>query len=234
MTIQINNISFFGYERKFRVDELTKEEVELIIKKNVGHFNEIFHQRVINNIYLDTQSFSNYTDNLDGIPEKIKIRIRWYGNTFGLIKNPHLEIKMRNEFLVNKRKYPLNDFKIDNDFSLDDLKKNIISSKVPNRIKEEIKSLRFSLFNTYIRKYFMSAHNVCRLTIDSDMRFIYLSKNTNLFLKRARDDAIIVELKYNKNKDNIISMFSSEFPFRMTKCSKYAIGIDKLNMNNLY
>ena len=73
MTIQINNISFFGYERKFRVDELTKEEVELIIKKNVGHFNEIFHQRVINNIYLDTQSFSNYTDNLDGIPEKIKI-----------------------------------------------------------------------------------------------------------------------------------------------------------------
>ena len=28
MTIQINNISFFGYERKFRVDELTKEDCD--------------------------------------------------------------------------------------------------------------------------------------------------------------------------------------------------------------
>jgi hypothetical protein len=220
------------FERKFRVEDLTKEELEQVVRINPSHFREVFHPRTINSIYLDTHKFSSYFENLMGIPERLKIRIRWYGSPFGLIKNPVLEIKLRRGFLGTKRRYALENFRLDRKFSLKKIKKIISDSKATDLIKAEIKSLNFSLFNTYVRRYFLSADQNFRLTIDYGVRFIGLNKSANTFLKTADDEAFILELKYNQRDDDKVAEITTHFPFRLTKNSKYVIGVERLNNLN--
>jgi len=88
-----NNI--YRYERKFFIDNMSKRKVESIIKLNPANFKEIYKERIINNIYLDSLSKNSYTDNIDGNMERTKSRIRWYGSLFGEIANPILEFKIK-------------------------------------------------------------------------------------------------------------------------------------------
>ena len=88
-----NNI--YRYERKFFIDNMSKRKVESIIKLNPANFKEIYKERIINNIYLDSLSKNSYTDNIDGNMERTKSRIRWYGSSFGEIANPILEFKIK-------------------------------------------------------------------------------------------------------------------------------------------
>ena len=87
--------SGYRYERKFFIDNLTIEKIESIVRLNSFVFSEIYSSRYINNIYFDTYSFSNYFDNVDGLSDRFKVRIRWYGELFGIINEPKLEIKLK-------------------------------------------------------------------------------------------------------------------------------------------
>lgn len=40
-----------------------------------------------------------YQDNLIGISDRMKVRIRWYGALLGLIEEPVLELKIKRGFL---------------------------------------------------------------------------------------------------------------------------------------
>ena len=64
------------FERKFIFRRLCPRNFEVYIKLNIAEFSEIFHQRFINNIYFDTLGFENYYDNIDGIANRVKYRIR--------------------------------------------------------------------------------------------------------------------------------------------------------------
>ena len=93
----------YRYERKFLIRGLEKNQVESIIKSHPGHFSEIFESRIINNIYFDTVNMSNFSENIIGISNRSKIRIRWYGSTFGNVENPLLEIKFKKGLLGRKK-----------------------------------------------------------------------------------------------------------------------------------
>jgi len=97
----------FRYERKFMVSELDSHQIENLIKHNPEIFSENFYQRRINSIYFDSFNLKNYFDNLSGNAQRLKVRIRWYGKTFGLIKNPLLEIKIKNNYLGKKIRFKL-------------------------------------------------------------------------------------------------------------------------------
>ena len=95
--IKIDSLNFEDgrYERKFVIRELDVEGVEQIIKSHPSLFSEIFHERVVNNIYFDSWNMGSYSDNIEGNPQRLKIRIRWYGELFELIKKQVLELKDR-------------------------------------------------------------------------------------------------------------------------------------------
>ena len=88
----------FRYERNFIISELDRHNVETLIKYNPAMFTEIFHKRVVNNIYFDSLHMDNLYDNKCGTSKRIKVRIRWYGNLFGLIEKPVLELKIKDGF----------------------------------------------------------------------------------------------------------------------------------------
>ena len=59
-------------------------EIEHIISLNAGMFTPIYNERTVNNIYLDTIGLTNFYDNVYGVTNRTKLRIRWYENLLGL------------------------------------------------------------------------------------------------------------------------------------------------------
>ncbi|MFC1690846.1 polyphosphate polymerase domain-containing protein [Nanoarchaeota archaeon] len=217
------------YERKFVIEELDKQEVESIIKHNPGMFSEIYHERVVNNIYLDSESLENYNDNLIGMGQRLKVRIRWYGETRGLVKKPVLEIKIKSNELGTKRSFPLKPFKVDKNLSLSFIIEKVISeSNLPLDVIEHLKSLKFALLNKYKRKYFSSHDKKYRMTLDFDLEFYTIHQHSNPFIERIKSDFVILEVKYSKSDDDGAENIINNLPFRLTKSSKYVSGIDEL------
>ena len=217
----------YRYERKFFISDLAKHNVESIVKLHPAMFSAIFHQRFVNSIYFDTIDFRNYFDNVNGSSHRIKFRIRWYGELFGHIDKPILELKIKDESLNRKQAYHLCSFNFNDSFSAEEILNVISKSDVPEIIK--INPLKPVLLTRYSRKYFKSADGNYRITIDTDLVFYHIYCQENLFINKLTDDInVILELKYNQNMDNKANYITNFFPFRLSKSSKYVTGIDKL------
>ena len=84
--------------------------------------------------------------------------------------------------------------------------------------------------NRYIRKYFVSVDGKYRITLDHDMEYYRIGSANNSFLERVmHDDYVILELKYGKDADSEASRVTNDFPFRLTKSSKYILGVESLD-----
>ncbi len=217
------------YERKFIISELNYQEIEFLIKHNPAMFSEIFYERRVNNIYLDSIDLKNYKGNLSGNSNRLKIRIRWYGKLFGIIKNPVLELKLKNNELGKKLSFKLKAFVLDKKISLNSLKKIFLDSNLPKWLNEKLKLYHLALLNSYKRKYFSSADKKHRITIDKDLLFIKIKDNNNSFNSRIIDkEKYILEIKYSLKDYKTTSRITECLPFRLTACSKYVQGIDIL------
>jgi len=75
--------------------------------------------RNVNNIYLDTSEFDCFNLNVDGSASRSKFRIRWYGETTGIVAKPKLEVKSKENLVGAKEAYPLPSFTLDPDFTID-------------------------------------------------------------------------------------------------------------------
>lgn len=224
------NISDWRYERKFAISNSNKPEVETIVKLHPAMFREVFYERQVNNLYFDTLDMDNYNDNVVGAKERLKVRIRWYGDMFGMIEAPVLEIKCKNGLLGGKAQFTLPSFVLDENISLGLF--DPLFTQLPedvSAIKQCLLSLKCTLLNSYSRKYFLSVDGKYRLTIDSNLDYFRILNSKNSFLNKYTDKLnIILELKYKDNNDKLATMISANFPFLITKSSKYVNGIDFL------
>ena len=224
-------VNDYRYERKFCISGLTLQETESLIKLHPALFTNIYHPRYVNNIYCDSFSLKNYFDNIDGATQRAKIRIRWYGDLFGPIKKPMLELKIKKGLLGTKKSYPLNPFSLDNNFTLASLIQLFQDSNISPVLKLKLTLLEPTLLNRYRRAYYRSADNNYRITLDSDMEFYTIRNSANFYLhKYSNSGNVILELKYSPDKDQSAEGVVNFFPFRMTKNSKYVNGIEGLSL----
>lgn len=66
------------FERKFRIENGSLEEILLRIWSLPQAFRPIYQPRLINNIYYDTPDLDCYQDNVTGAGTRRKYRLRWY------------------------------------------------------------------------------------------------------------------------------------------------------------
>jgi hypothetical protein len=216
------------FERKFVINKFSKSELETLIKLHPAIFSEIFYERQVNNIYFDTDDYSNYWDNVIGSSNRQKIRIRWYGELFGNIEKPVLELKIKKGNVGTKISCKLESFSVDESLSINKIRDIFkYSPVIPERFKIYLVNLNFSLMNSYYRKYFQSADKLFRITLDDKLEYINIMQRNNLFLSQYDEyNNIILELKYGNNDDQYASVITRQFPFRTTKSSKYVNGIE--------
>jgi hypothetical protein len=221
------NKSEYRYERKSYITELSEYEVEDILRTHPAIFSEIFIQRYVNNIYFDSFSFNNYYDNIEGNTDRVKIRVRWYGNLFGAIDKPTLEIKIKKGLLGKKISMPIKPFFLNKDTSVGDILAS--NAQLQDSLMFDFNSLEPSLMNQYLRKYYKSCNGHFRITVDTNQLFYGINKQNNFFLNQISDKkSVILELKYDEEYDSEANNITSIFPFRVTKSSKYVNGVQKI------
>lgn len=219
------------YEKKFVISEKSIYEIEDLVKHHPKIFSEIFYKRRVNNIYLDSKDLRNYTENLAGNAKRIKIRIRWYGKLFGLLENPILELKIKENELGKKLSFPLKSFVVDKNFSLKLLQKVFLESNLPQWLIEKLKLYEPTLLNSYERKYFRSSDRKYRITLDNNLIFFKIRNENNSFIERLRDkETTILELKYSLKDFEKTKHITEYLPFRLGAYSKYIKGIDFLEV----
>lgn len=223
---QYMDISQFRYERKYFITEATKHQVKFAVKSHPRCFSEIFHERIINNIYFDTLERDNYVDNIEGSKDRVKFRIRWYGDLMGSVTKPKLEMKIKIGLLGAKRTFALQSFSFDNNISRKGLQEIFKNSDLPDDVLSQVLQQWPTLVNQYRRVYYQSKDKKFRITIDDRQRFFAIRPIGNTFLSKFRDDhSIILELKYEQQYFDEAERVSSAMPFRLTKSSKYARGV---------
>lgn len=188
------------------------------------HFRPHFQLRSVNSIYFDTFNLRSAQHNLDGISDRIKTRIRWYGEDSLIIKEPKLEIKIKNNFLGHKKYYnfdTLKKIKIDNQNLL------LVSSKVSKILKKKLSAI--SLVN-YKRLYFISENQKIRATLDYDIRYKKLKDNIDNFFIKSNN--IVLELKYHLDMDNFLRKNLNGIT-RVSKNSKYLNSLTNFFPNKI-
>lgn len=221
----------YRYERKFLLDELDVKSLEMMIQMHPAFFRELYPQRSNNNIYYDTPGFDFYRHNVEGYANRLKVRIRWYGDLWGRIEKPVLEFKVKNGLVGRKPTFKLKPFDISPDLSGDDLVRFLDDPAVPEGVRVELLGLKPALINRYRRKYFLSADGRFRLTLDTFPEFFVVPPFRNAIKKSVLfPERLIMEIKFIQKAERDIDQITRYFPFRMTKSSKYVDGVDSLDL----
>jgi len=222
-----DNRNKYRLERKFYVTDLSYVEIEHLLRLHPSLLREIYHKRMINNIYFDTHDYRFLHENVAGIADRTKVRIRWYGNLFGTIENPVLEFKLKKGHVGTKKTFNLSKFVLDENLSAEKLKEWIQQGDMPDRIKEICLTLQPVLILHYGRKYLQSFDKQFRITLDDNVTYYkFLHGLNRLTNKKVEKQATIIELKYQNESDGSAFEISNLFPFRMTKSSKYVKGVE--------
>lgn len=220
----------FRFERKYHVQNMHFAEIETLVRRNPALFRVAFPDRVINNIYLDTPSRQSLLENLDGIADRTKARIRWYGEMLGRIEKPVLEFKIKRGMVGTKDSYRLSPMTVERRMNAHSVHEVLENSDLPDNVQFELTKFEPVLLNRYRRKYFISADNKYRITLDWQLEYYRFDRHFNLFTRPMKDHySTVVELKYSGAIDQIDERVASYFPFRVTRMSKFVTGMQTVH-----
>lgn len=217
----------FRFERKYHVCDATTWEVEEWVHRCPALFSEVYAPRHVNNIYLDRPSLAAYFQNIDGMADRTKLRIRWYGALLGPIRKPVLEFKIKRGLVGTKEFHPLKPFDLVRGFGVEQLKAVMDASGLPPAVHIELAEMEPALINRYHRKYFLSADGHYRITVDSGLEFYRVHRHDNQFMARCTlPESTVMELKYSGDIADLDERITNFFPFRVTRMSKYVTGLE--------
>jgi SPX domain protein involved in polyphosphate accumulation len=219
----------YRYERKFVTLDLDRHEIEAILRLHPACFSEAHHQRYVNNIYLDTASMECFHANVEGLADRMKCRVRWYGGLQGAIGRPTLEFKQKRGLLGKKATYPVPPFRLDESFDATSFMEGILKHDLPDLVREQISMLEPTLLNRYRRRYFISADDRFRVTVDTELSFYRIHRTGNRFVEQSvPNPTVVLELKYHREEQPLADSISNGFPFRLSRSSKYVQGLERL------
>lgn len=197
------------FERKYRISTGNVDEVTHALECLAYGFSKQFLDRQVNSIYYDDASFSNVQDNISGVSNRSKYRIRWYGEDLNHIKNPILEQKIKRNTIGYKNYHQLSDFNLNTDLTQMSAHEKLLHSNLIPVVSVH-----------YKRSYFRSFHKQIRATIDSEIHY-RLIHNYKLANQPMEDKATILEIKYEVEHTDIANQILNALPFRLGKNSKY-------------
>ena len=187
--------------------------VNALIRSNL-FFRTQYPSRIVNSIYFDTNNYLSIRQNLDGVSNKKKIRLRWYGKR-DIILNPVIEIKSKKGFETKKETIKIKELDNIKLYELDKIKeqlnKKLKSKKIINPI----------LSTHYNREYFISLNRKIRATVDYNLKSIFLNNLSQIDIVKNFNNNCILELKYPVKSDNYVRKNLRNMSLRLSKNSKF-------------
>ena len=184
-----------------------------------------YSPRTVNSLYFDDPSFSSVRDNLAGVAERKKIRLRWYSDPSDQdISSPILELKLKSGRLGTKHFVPVKNFPD----SLQNLTYSEIHSVIIDTVLGDasLGCLIPTLLVSYRRQYFEDRSGV-RITVDEDINFkgrlsmSHTLQRNNFVRYRSK----VVEIKFDPALKNIVNDFLRPLRLTPVRHSKYLTGL---------
>ena len=223
------------YERKFYSNDISILQVQNYFLTHPASFKIAYPDRYINNVYYDTNKFSIYRHGVEGDSNRVKVRIRWYGDLFNVNIAPTLELKRKFGHVGDKMKWKLSTFMTTEAMLLAAQKVDSLIDSNGNdysTLHTVLPLLRPVLINRYERKYLISADQKYRVTIDQGMCYFTNSTNKSSFENPEKISGVVVEVKYLPIDHDGVSIITNQIPIRLSKFSKYLNGVEALFKSN--
>ena len=222
------------YERKFLAPRCSLAEVLATVRRHPAAFREVYPERFVNNIYFDSPALRDYFDHVNGATDRVKTCIRWYGALSGPIAAPTLERKVKRGVVSGKHAYPLPPLHVNGGIEPGPLQAAFENAGLPGSVRAGLLQLHPVLVNRYRRRYFLSADGRFRLTADDELQFLAARRTTGTTVSPRRGSpTVILELKFEAREADHAARVTNAFPFRLTRCSKYVLGVEQLLVRHL-
>lgn len=206
------------YERKYRIEQVDRRLILQILRLHPAGLTQLYPDRQINNIYFDTPGLTTYKENVMGIANRDKYRVRWYGWEPTIVQKPILEIKHRRNNVGTKTFHPIEAF------SFDDLRPLV---QAVNQNSGTTAPLLPTLQNSYKRAYFATPDQKFRITLDWDLSYASMRTCRTFSKHQQREPHIhVLELKYEQELEQEVDRITQFLPFKSTKNSKYVTGVE--------
>jgi len=214
--------SDYRYEIKFVLDNAKlSEAMQWLYNKTTA--NKTYDNRTVNSIYFDDVESSSVRDNLAGITQRKKLRLRWYGNQKNSL--PIFEVKTKNGRLGYKTSYSINSIKNNlMELNADQITSKCIKELATHNIIFD-KHLVPTLQVNYEREYYETHENI-RITIDHDIQFsdtqIHTILNENSSFSYPFN---IMEIKFEPSMKEAVAKLIKPMHITPKRHSKYLIGL---------
>ena len=215
----------YRYEIKFVLNEIN---VTTALSWIYTHTNlqKKYEGRYVNSLYFDDLDFQSVKDNLAGISDRQKTRLRWYRN-FNQIDGLALEFKNRIGRLGYKNKFSLQENKKILDLPMVNLTKNI-ADILSNEVSPTcfLDTFFTPILHTEYYRQYLEDNNGLRLTFDRQITF----KNVLLHSTLDKFPAIpyppvIMELKFPQELKLYVAQLLKTLPLTPKRHSKYLAGL---------
>jgi len=188
--------------------------------------------REINSVYYDDAHYSSAVTNLAGLPDRKKMRVRWYVDREGYVSHPSLEFKIKQGRLGKKIKYPIQSLSQNKEIMA--LTYKDLSEEVIETIGKHQINISWwpnpTMHIVYLRHYYEGMYGI-RLTIDRLVRFYSVNP-----LKLIKSDSciksrqIIAELKFSPTEKDKVSRFLTRLRLVPRRHSKYLDGLSRFGI----
>lgn len=187
-------------------------------------FRAAFAPRRVQSIYFDSIDLADFADNVDGVSQRTKVRMRWYGNSLQS-EQVRVECKQKRAGTSWKQVAELPD-PLPLDGSLR-LAHRAARAVLPTDLRAAFDRSPFAtLWNRYDREYF-STRDGLRLTLDTGLCAADIVRD-RLEPRRLRPSAVhaVIELKYPVSREPEMRDLLGQLRLRVGRHSKYASGVD--------
>lgn len=216
------------YELKFVAPPDSASWVIAQLKTHPVMFRQAYPERLVNNIYFDTENLEAYADNLSGISRRVKVRYRWYGPG-DAPEQGALEIKLRRNQIGWKQQYPTPGLDLAHGERWRDAIAKLIGM-LPGEGAVWLGSFSHAvLINRYRRQYFISPDGNFRITVDDAIRTYNQWLSGRINLRRSAEpmpDGVIVEVKFAQAQREKASGILDALSLRRSRHSKYMTGAE--------
>ena len=212
------------YEFKYVTDRHESETVRCLLDSLPVGLREHHSSRWVNNIYFDDEFGRCVAENMSGVSERFKIRLRWYGDAERIVA-PQLEVKVKKNHVNSKLSC-----RIDGTFDL----RSETWANIVKRIRELSaedagiqrifeNTCRPTLINRYHRSYLLTSCGRVRVTLDDaqngDVQF-YASR-PNFRTTLPKQAPTILEIKGPQEEYDTVMATADLLPFKRSRFSKY-------------
>jgi len=220
-----DSASDLRYELKLVCAPYLLPQARSWIRLHPAGFGVAYPPRRVNSLYIDTPYLSSLNDNLEGVSERQKLRLRWYGDRVTDVQ-PYLELKQKSN-LVGRKKRSLLPCSLDLALPWTEILGTIRANVGPDWRALLQTVNQPALITCYQREYYVSRDGAVRVTLDFD-QVAYdqrLSPRLNLRARLPITDAVVIEIKTALEYAERLPEIAARFPVLRNRHSKYVHGL---------